>query len=199
MLLETTHNEKDLLLQVAEGDRVAFRNLYTHYFPIVQHYISLFEPTGTNLDELTQDVFVRIWEKRNRLAGVDIFRSYLFLMTRNVVFNYFKAIKVHQRVRELEEDEMGTAGDDPESELLFKQYYHIALTAIEKLPPGRRKVLKMSIEQGLSLDEIARELDISRSGVKKQLYAATSFIRTYLQEHGEMSVLLFVFLSLFEV
>jgi RNA polymerase sigma-70 factor (family 1) len=199
VLLETTHNEKDLLLQVAEGDRIAFRNLYTHYFPIVQQYISLFEPTGRNLDELTQDVFVRIWEKRERLAGVETFRNYLFLMTRNVVFNYFKALKVHQRVRELEEDEIGEAGNDPESELLFKQYYHIALKAIEKLPPGRRKVLKMSIEQGLSLDEIARELNISRSGVKKQLYAATSYIREYLQEHGEMSLLLFVFISLFEV
>lgn len=200
MLPETPHNDKDLLLQVAEGDRIAFRKLYTQNFPLVQHYVSLFETSGTNLNELTQDVFVRIWEKREKLAGVNNFRSYLFLMTRNVVFNYFKALKVHQRVRELEGDEMGAAGDDnPESELLFKQYYYIVHTAIEKLPPGKRKILKMRIEQGLSLDEIANELHISYSGVKKQLYSAFAFIREYLQQHGEMSLLLFVFLSLFEL
>jgi RNA polymerase sigma-70 factor (ECF subfamily) len=72
------------------------------------------------------------------------------------------------------------------------------MEAIEKLPAGRRKILKMSLEQGLSLDEIATGLNITRSGVKKQLYAATSFVRQYLQENGEMSLLLFVFLSLFE-
>jgi len=66
------------------------------------------------------------------------------------------------------------------------------------LPPGRRKVLKMSIEDGLSLDEIATKLEITRSGVKKQLYAATSFVRQYLQEHGEITLALVIFLSLFE-
>jgi RNA polymerase sigma-70 factor (ECF subfamily) len=91
------------------------------------------------------------------------------------------------------------AGDDLENELLFRQYYKIAQEAVEKLPPGRRKVLKMSIDDGKSLDEIAEELNISRAGVKKQLYAATAFVRQYLQEHGEMTVLLFVFLSLFEL
>ena len=50
----------------------------------------------------------------------------------------------------------------------------------------------------LTLDEIAVELKITRAGVKKQLYAATAFVRQYLQEHGEITALLFVFLSLFE-
>jgi RNA polymerase sigma-70 factor (ECF subfamily) len=90
------------------------------------------------------------------------------------------------------------AADDLEKEILFRQYYRIAQEAMEKLPPGRRKVLKMSVDDGLSLDEIAEELNISRAGVKKQLYAATAFVRQYLQEHGEMTVVLFLFLSLFE-
>jgi RNA polymerase sigma-70 factor (ECF subfamily) len=56
----------------------------------------------------------------------------------------------------------------------------------------------MSIDEGLSLDEIATELRISRSGVKKQLYAATAYVRQYLQEHGEITLALIIFLSLFE-
>jgi len=149
------------------------------------------------LDELTQDVFVRIWEKRARLNGVESFKGYLFLTTRNVVFNYIRALKVRQKVKEL--DETVVAGvDEVENELLFKQYYRIALEAMEKLPPGRRKVLKMSIDDGLSLDEIAVQLRITRSGVKKQLYAATAFVRQYLQEHGEITLALVIFLSLFE-
>src|ERR1700754_449447 len=157
---EGIHNEKELLLQIAQGDRDAFRVLYTAYFPYVQQYVSLFEPAKASLDELTQDVFVRIWEKRARLEGVDSFKGYLFLVTRNVVLNFIRALKVRQKVHELDES-TDVASNDLEHELLFKQYYRIAVEAIEKLPPGRRKVLKMSIDEGLSLDEIATQLNIS--------------------------------------
>ena len=197
MPFEGLHNEKELLTQVAHGDREAFRVMYTACYPHVQRYISLFENSGRVLDELTQDVFVRIWEKRERLAEVESFKGYLFMVTRNIVFNYIRALKVRQKVREL--DETAVAVDnDLENELLFKQYYRMAIEAMEKLPPGRRKVLKMSIDEGLTLDEIAARLSISRSGVKKQLYAATAFVRQYLQEHAEITLALFIFLSLFE-
>ena len=149
------------------------------------------------LDELTQDVFVRIWEKRARLMEVESFKGYLFMVTRNVVFNFIRAIRVRRKVKELDET-VGVKDDDLENELLFKQYYAMAIEAVEKLPPGRRKVLKMSIYEGLTLDEIAGRLGITRSGVKKQLYAATAFVRQYLQEHGEIGLALVIFLSLWE-
>ena len=197
MPFEGIHNEKQLLTQVSQGDRQAFQVLYKSCYPLIQRYILLFEPSPSILDELTQDVFVRIWEKRDRLEAVESFKGYLFLVTRNVVFNFIRALKVRQKVKELDESSSPPV-NDLENELLFKQYYEIALEAMNKLPPGRRKVLKMSIDDGLSLDEIATHLKISRSGVKKQLYAATAYVRQYLQEHGEITLALIIFLSLFE-
>ena len=199
MPFEGIHNEKQLLTQVSQGDRQAFQVLYKACYPLIQRYILLFEPSPHILDELTQDVFVRIWDKRARLADVESLRNYLFTVTRNVVYNYFRAVKAQQMIKGLDNSGPVAAGHDSEKELLLKQYYHFVEEAIGKLPAGRRKVLRMSMEQGLSLDEIAEELHISRSGVKKQLYAATAFIRQYLRDHGEMSLLLFVFLSLFEI
>ncbi|HEV2353173.1 MAG TPA: sigma-70 family RNA polymerase sigma factor, partial [Puia sp.] len=171
--------------------------LYTASYPYVQRYIALFQPSGSALDELTQDVFVRIWEKRAKLAEVQSFKGYLFLITRNVVFNFIRAIRIRQRMTELDESS-GSRGDELENELLFKQYYGLAVEAMDKLPAGRYKILKMSIEEGLTLDEIASRLGISRSGVKKQLYAATAFVRVYLREHGEIGLALIIFLSLFD-
>ena len=199
---KTINNEPELLKQVSAGDRVAFRELYMHYYAHVQRYIALFEPSGDCLDELSQDVFIRIWEKRSHLERVESFRSYLFLVTRNVVFNYLRALKLQRKVKELDEAAEPAAdgsGNAAEDRVLYKQYYGIALEAMEKLPPGRRKVLKMTVDDGLTLDEIAAELQISRAGVKKQLYAATAFVRQYLLDHGELTILLFVFLSLFDV
>ena len=196
---EVLYNEKEVLRQIAQGDRGAFRVLYTAYFPFVQRYISLFEPSGSSLDDLAQDVFVRIWTKRGQLEKVESFKGYLFIVARNVVFNYLRALKVEQKIKNLDDSREFMASHDTESEILFKQYYVMAQEAMEKLPPGRRKVLKMSIDDGLSLDEIATALQISRAGVKKQLYAATAFVRQYLRENGEITLALCVFLSLFEV
>ncbi|HVS96323.1 MAG TPA: sigma-70 family RNA polymerase sigma factor [Puia sp.] len=195
--MDGIHNEKQVLQLVSRGDRPAFQQLYTAYFGHVQRYIFLFEPSGDSLDELTQDVFIRIWEKRSHLATVDSFKDYLFFITRNVVFNYLRSLKIRQKMAVLD-GSPGTGVYETENQFLFKQYYHIVVEAMDKLPAGRRKILKMSIDDGLSLDEIAAQLNISRAGVKKQLYAATAFVRKYLQEHGEITVLLFVFLSIFE-
>ena len=198
MSIEIIYNEKDVLRAVAEGDRDAFRRLYAHYFKIVQKYVGLFVPSWDNLDELTQDVFVRVWEKRERLVGVEVFQGYLFMLTRNMVFNYIRSTRVQQRTTELNETMESSGGQHAEHEFLYKQYYTIAVEGMEKLPPGRRKILKMSIEQGLTLDEIAVKLNITRAGVKKQLYSATAFVRQYLLEHAEISLLLLAFLSLFD-
>jgi RNA polymerase sigma-70 factor (ECF subfamily) len=196
--IEIIYNEKEVLRRIAEGDREAFKRLYGHYFKVVQKYISLFVPSKDSLDELTQDVFVRVWEKRERLVGVDSFQGYLFMLTRNMVFNYIRSLRVQQRTSELNETMESTGEHHAENELLYKQYYTIAVEGMEKLPPGRRKILKMSIEEGLTLDEIASELNITRAGVKKQLYAATAFVRQYLLEHAEMTLLLLAFLSLLD-
>jgi len=195
---ENLHNEKELLLKVANGERSAFQLLYRHYYPLVKYYVSFFGPSDTRVEDLTQDVFVRIWEKREKLDGVEIFKSYLKMMTRNLVFNYLRARKVQRRFVELEPSVDFVSGSDTENQVLSGQYYDIIMKGVDLLPEGRRKILKMSIDQGLTLDEIADSLQISRSGVKKQLYAATAFVRDYLREHGELSILLYVFLSLFE-
>jgi len=197
--IDIIYNEKDILRRVADADRDAFRQLYGHYFKVVQQYVKLFVPSKDNLEELTQDVFIKMWEKRERLATVDSFKDYLFIVSRNTVFNYFRSLKMQQQTRELEEGMEASPMHQAEHDVLYKQYYHIAAEGMDKLSPRRKEILKMRIERGLSLDEIAGQLSITRAAVKKQLYEAMAFVRQYLLEHAEISILLFVFLSLFEV
>ena len=197
MPVEVIYNERDVLFRIAAGDRGAFRELYGHYFKVIEGHMRIFGLSKEVMDELTQDVFIKIWEKRERLAEVTSFKDYVFIMSRNTVFNYFRSMKVQQQTRELDETMEATAVYHAEHEVLYKQYYHIAAEGMEKLTPRRREILKMRIERGLSLDEIANELRITRAAVKKQLYEATAFVRQYLLEHAEISVLLFAFLTLF--
>lgn len=192
------HNEKRLISRIMDGDRKAFKEFHVHYFPLVQQYLRLFVPDQNDRDELTQDIFLKIWVKRHLLKNVQAFQGYLFRMCKNQVLNYFRSLKVGRKLVELSASGEEAVAEDTESQILFRQYYRIAMDGIGKLSQGRRRILLMTIEQGLSLDQIAAEMEITRAGVKKQLYAATAFVRKYLREHAELSVLLFAFLSLFE-
>ncbi len=97
--MENLLNEQVILNRVAADDREAFRQIYNHYYPAVQQYVLLFSFDLSRLDELTQDVFVRIWEKRNKLTQVESFQNYLFKITKNQVLNYIRGVRVQQRIR----------------------------------------------------------------------------------------------------
>jgi RNA polymerase sigma factor (sigma-70 family) len=196
--LDAIHNERELLLQVAQGDRDAFKIVYTHYYGQVWKQISLFEPSQNGRDELTQDVFVRIWDKRALLAGVDSFKGYLLTITRNLVLNHIKQRKLRRSLSELGPSGEREAAEDTEKYLEGKQLNQLLLEALRKMPKGMGQVLRMDIEKGLSTDEIAAQLRVSRAAVKKQLVKARAFVRKYVRDHGELSVLLIAFLSLFE-
>lgn len=196
--MENLVNEQVILNRVAADDRDAFREIYNHYYPAVQQYVLLFSFDLSRQDELTQDVFVRIWEKRHKLTNVESFQNYLFKITKNQVLNYIRGARVQQRIKEAQLLSDEPATDDTDHKVQLNQYYRMAADAIEQLPAGRKQVLKMSIEEGLTLDEIAEKLGISKSGVKNQLYAGIAHVRQYLERNAGISTLLYVFLSLLD-
>jgi RNA polymerase sigma factor (sigma-70 family) len=195
---DAIYNERELLLQVAQGDRPAFQIIYTHYYPLVLQQISLFEPSKSSRDELAQDVFVRIWDKRVLLAGVESFKAYLFTMTRNLGLNRIKERRVRRSLSELGPSGEQEAAEDTEKYLESKRLNQLLLEALRKMPKGMSQVLRMDIEKGLSTDEIAIQLRVSQAAVKKQLVKAKAFVRKYLRDKGELSILLIAFISLFE-
>lgn len=196
--MENLVNEQEILNRVAADDRDAFRRVYNHYYAAVQQYVLLFSFDLSMQDELTQDVFVRVWEKRHKLTNVDSFENYLFKITKNQVLNYIRGCRVQQRIKEAQQLSNEPVTEDTDHKVQLSQYYRMATDAIEQLPAGRKQVLKMSIDEGLTLDEIAEKLGISKSGVKNQLYAGIAHVRQYLERNGGISTMLYVFLSLLD-
>ncbi|MHA4807337.1 RNA polymerase sigma factor [Flavitalea flava] len=181
------YNENELLLLASRGDRQAFSALYTQYLDHLYKYIFLFTKSPFTSQEIIQDVFIHIWESRERLQGVNSFRSYLFRAARNKALDYIRHRQVEQRILAGYMLEKREIPETPQDTLDYKAYYHLVQEAIAQLPPRRQLIFRMNTEKGLSHDEIARELDISKSAVKNQLYEAYDFVRGYLSQHGEIS------------
>lgn len=193
------YEERELLLRIAAGDRKAFTLLYEHHAPWLTKYIQLFTADGPETEELLQDVFVKVWKKKEQLPEIELFSAWLNRVTRNTVFNYLRTLKLKYKMETLDAGASVQAGtEQADDRVLLHQYYHIASQAIEQLPARRKEVFKLRLEQNLTLDEIAARLGISRSAVEQHVYAANAFIKDYLQKHADIKMMLILFMSLLD-
>lgn len=199
MLIAAADNEKTLLAMVASGNREAFTQLYTCHLNNLFRYIFLFTRSKEETEEILQEIFLKIWETRDRLPEVKSFSHYLYGIAKNRVLDHVRHLQVRHRVlaeiRRTKELAVISAADH----CAYREYYRVVQEAIEKLPPKRKLIFRLNIENGLSIDDIARQLAISRSVVQKQHLKASHFIREYLFKHGEISfpILLIVHHSIF--
>ncbi len=189
--------EKMMLAKVAQGDRAAFTQLYTQHLGHLYRYVFLFTKSREETDELLQELFIKIWEQRDKLVQVDSLKDYLFRVAKNKLLDNIRHLQIRQRVlseiRRTRDASALLTGD----QCAYREYYHVVQQAIEQLPPRRKLIFRLNIENGLSQEEIAGQLNISKSVVQKQLYSASRFVRRYLFEHSEISmpVLFTVFCS----
>lgn len=188
-------NEQLLLTQVVNGDRKAFSQLYAAHIESVHSFIYLFTKSREETEEVLQEVFIAIWEKRDRLHEVQSFKSYLLRMAKNKVIDRVRRLQIQHKIfSELRRTKV-LSQESTAHDLAYREYYRVVKEAIENLPPKRKLIFRLNIENGLSHDEIAEKLSISKTVVKNQLYKANDSVRQYLLKHGELCLLAFVFLA----
>jgi len=178
--MTSSPQESQLLAAVAASDRRAFTELYSTYLTGVQQYLFLFTRSEELAQELTQQVFIGLWERREQLDEVTNFRSYLYRAAKNLVFD---EIRRQQRQASAYAQVHATADMcllPADHALITEQDQELAQALIKQLPAKRRAIFLLRTQEELSLDEIAQQLGISKSVVKKQLYAAVGFVKKHL-------------------
>jgi len=180
--------ESLLLQKVAEGDWDAYTQLFTYYLPRLTRYIFPFAGQSMHdTEECIQEVFLRIWEKRQTLVGIQSFDHYLFRMAKNKLINNLRKEKSYKELHLQYSRSAEKKHVEPENALQYNEYQSTARKGIDQLSPKLRVVFMLSTQEDWSLDEISRELRLPKETVKKRLYMATTFIRTYLRQHAEWS------------
>jgi RNA polymerase sigma-70 factor (family 1) len=187
MTIVADHNEKTLLAMVAAGNRDAFAQLYTSHLDHLFRYIFLFTKSKEETEEILQEIFLKIWVNRTKLPELDSFKNYLYRVAKNKVLDAVRHIQVRHKVLSEIKRTKDIAVPATSDQCAYREYYRLVQHAIEKLPPKRKLIFRLNIENGLSLDEIAQKLNISRSVVQKQSSKATHFVREYLSKHAEIS------------
>lgn len=190
MSKKSTFNEKLLVKELMRGNNKAFRILFDTYRDDVYAYSISMLKTKVLAEEIVQDVFLKIWQHRDGLNPNLSFKSYVFTITRNLIFNLISKIKYNRKLKEEVFYKSQKLYNPIEDKITEADYEMIKSRAIEKLPPKRKIIFEMSRNEAKSYEEISKELNISLSTVKGQMSKALASIRDYLQKHGDVAVLI---------
>jgi RNA polymerase sigma-70 factor (ECF subfamily) len=185
-------DEATLVHLAADGDQLAYGRLYSYYYPQLYNSIVFMAQSHEDAQEVIHETFLKIWKAKETLAFVRSFEDYAYTIAKNLLFNLLKRKKVSQRVMQsLSDQSISNTGPSPDQEYLYKQYYQTAVHAISQLPAQKQRIFLLRTQENLSLGDIASEMGISISAVKKHLYAALDTVKEALRQHtGDMLILL---------
>ena len=161
--------------RAAGGDVRAFEDLYRAHLPRV-HSLVRRMTGGRDTDELTQDVFVRVWQKLATFRGDASFTTWLHRLTVNVVIERFRTERTRRERHHDGEGIFETLAGPTGSRDLPMDFE----TALEKLPDGAREIFVLHDVEGYKHHEIASLLGISAGTSKAQLHRARMMLRRHL-------------------
>lgn len=166
---QQTYDEKRLLLELAAGDENAYKELYLHFGETVYRLAIKYVKSPELAKDVTQDIFVKIWERRDRLSEIQYLQAYILQSARNESINVLRAagrsdIAKGEIARHFA-DNPGFFAD----ETLQRDYRSFIQRTLDSLPPRSREVFRLCREQGMTYDEVAAALGISRNSVRKHM------------------------------
>ncbi len=183
--------ERILIDRIRSGDQAAFELVFRYYYPGLVIFASQFTLDTSSAEEIVQDFFVRVWEKRSGLLSSNSLKSYFFTSVRNRCFNFLKRKKVELEV-------IGELQALANEHLLFDPDIYVASElqekirqAVDALPERCREIFVMSRFKGMKNDEIAENLNLSKRTVETQISNALAFLRRDLKEYAGLLSFLF--------
>ena len=141
-------------------------------------------------EEIVQEVFMKVWEKRDQLQGISYLNAWLRTVARNTCSNYLRNLAMEKLVMNRYALQNNAETPSAENDVIAKEYEQIIEAAIRQLPPQQKKVYLLSRQGGKKQAEIANELNISIYTVKEYMKLAQRSIHKYLESNLDITILL---------
>jgi RNA polymerase sigma-70 factor (family 1) len=175
-------NDKELLELLARDSEYAFAVLFDKYRKPVYNSALLFLKDTTAAEEIVQEVFLRVWQKRKDLGEISYINSFIKTIAYNLMVDQFRKSILEKDYKKQLAREISLV-EDTDHRIRSDESVRLLQAAIATLPPRQKQVYELARIKGLSQEEIAVLLSISRNTVKVHMTAALQSIRSYLAMH----------------
>ncbi|QEC42110.1 RNA polymerase sigma-70 factor [Pseudobacter ginsenosidimutans] len=167
--------------RIAAGDETAFNQLFRCFYIRLVDFAANILKARPPAEEIVNDVFVKLWQRRQHLPEVQKIKVFLYVAARNGCYNYLRSNSLWSVTVGIDQVSSITNLQDPESDLAFRELQHRLNIIISILPEQCRQVFRMVREDGLKYKEVAEILQISPRTVETQLFRAIKKIRQELE------------------
>jgi len=177
-----TPETKILVRKLRKGDVSAFDFIFKNYNQKVFNFCLQFLKKRQDAEEVTQEVFIALWENREKITSNTLLSSYFYGIARNKIYNIYRKsfyIQAHIEYLNSREKRLESFAED---EVLYNELNQFLNETIDDLPPKRKEVFELSRFEGLTYKEIAKRMKISENTVDVQMRKALVFLRNALKD-----------------
>ncbi len=188
--MKNSKSNTELIKLLQKGDRVAFYNIYERYCKRLFGFVLRYIKVEADAEGIVQEVFIKIWESRNKLDAYTSFESFLFTIAYNTTISLLrKRANEHKYLEHLISIQQIHKAPDLIDEIQLNELNEQIQTLLEELTPRQKEIFHLSREEGLTHDEIAKKLDISLNTVKKHMANSLSFLKSRIDKSLVINVL----------
>jgi len=196
MISYNTHTDGELLLLLQNGDEAAFAVLFERYRSRLYYYLLRHTKSAEISEEIVTDIFMKLWTGRKLVGQIGDLAAFLHKVGYYKAMDFLRTTARHASLQQRYIERMDTSGEKMPDELVIDaEARSLLLEAINRLPPQRKLIYRLSREEGLTHEEIAEALHLSRSTVNNAIVSANRSVSTFLQ-HASRKAALSVFFFL---
>jgi len=176
--------EKGLMQKIADGDEFAFKHVFDLYKSRVYSFVVKFVPSKADAEEIVQDTFFTLWQRREKLTEIEHPRNYIYTIVRNKTYTYLNQIAKDRKLLAQVWANMQVEGNHIEDLTDLRDSQMLINKGLLNLTEQKQLIYRMSRESHLSHEEIAIKLDLSKSRVKNIIVEVLKYLRYYLSIHS---------------
>ena len=193
---ETKNSDRLLVESLKKGDFSAFDQLFLKYSKKLYYFARSYLDSNEDAEGLVQEVFLKIWEKRKELKEHLSFNAYIYTVTFNAIRKYFRKKTREKKYYDSYLENFDGTHNETAMDIEYNNLRELADKATEELPEKRKAIFLLSRHEGLTNEEIASRLHISKNTVENQMTQALKFLREKLGQETILSIL-FYYLFIF--
>lgn len=191
--------EQELVHRLVKGDEEAFCRLYAIYRKRLIYFTMKFVKSADFAEDIFQEAFVAVWHSRQFIDPEKSFRSYIYTIVRNRILNLIRDIDNEARAKAGMSNLSAQQTDSADEHMALHELESLIASGKKSLTPRQRQIFEMSREQGMTNEEIAKNLGLSVNTVNDHISDSLRTLREYLEKSSKFGTCidLILILSMF--
>ncbi|MFX1705063.1 sigma-70 family RNA polymerase sigma factor [Chitinophaga sp. CC14] len=159
---------------------ISFRQVYITHYDSVYSCAYFYLKQHEKSEDLTQSIFLHLWENWETFK-IENLKSYLFITTRNAVFNELRKLSVQEKYRTYIKERFNESSGNIEEMAIMRQQSQLLEKAVQRLPARQQQAWRLSKDKGLTYNEVATRMGISKPTVKELIAKSIRSIKSFLE------------------